>query len=467
MASMRPNNSGHYLTDWDTWTRRVAAILLLVGGIFALTLLGPVVSTSVIALLLAFALFYPVRAMTLVFRLPYAVSVLIIFLLYFFLIFFVVLGLSGTVISFVADLLSQVNVRLAELVTFLGTWQPGSTFMYTSIGDPINIDFVLQPLSGLFSGVTAADLQTAINSIVPSFNLSALGSIGGGIGDVFGTVTTTVGTVGGLLGSLVLIHLLALLFLLEIPSAFKWGVGLVGESHRREIAIVAARCGKVWTGFFRGQLIVCLILGVGTWLQFFLMGIPGSVTIGLVVGIVSLVPLLGGFIALAPVALVPLFQGSTTLTQLNPETLMLITVVINLVFQQIIWNVVAPVVTGDAVSLPVPVIILGLFIGAGVAGVLGTLLAAPVLGILRVIIDYVLKKIRGGDPFPGEPVPQFLERGLFRELAEEAIKEEEFANAQDAVKRALSSTTTMALPPNLINDPAVTMPAIDASGEQK
>jgi len=453
MASLGPNNAGIYTADWGTWTRRVAALLLIAGGLFALTLLGPVFSTTVIALLLAFALFYPVRALTLVFRLPYAAAVLVVFLLYLFLVFFVVLGLSGTVINFAADLLQQVGVRLNELLTFLQTWQLGDTFMYTAIGDPINIDFVLQPLAGLFSGITAADLQTAINNIIPAFNLNALGNIGGGIGDVFGTVTTTVGAVSGLMGSLVLIHFLALLFLLEIPRAFRWGIAITGEDYRREVAIVVAQSGKVWTGFFRGQLIVCLILGVGTWLQFLLMGIPGAVTMGIVVGVVSLVPLLGGFVALVPIALVPLFQGSTTLTQLNPETLMLITVAINLVFQQVIWNGVAPVVTGDAVSLPVPVIILGLFIGAGVAGILGTLLAAPTLGILRVLVDYVLRKIRGGDPYPGEPVPQFMKRGLFRELADQAIKEEEVASAQQALKRALASTTTMAIPPNLINEP--------------
>lgn len=449
MSSLTPNTGGIYTADWGTWTRRVAAVLLIVGGLFALTLLGPVFSITVIALLLAFALFYPVRALSLVFRLPYTVSVFVVFLLYIFVILFLVIGLSGNIISFSLELLEQVVIRLNELLLFLRDWEPGNTFIFTSIGAPVNIDFVLQPLSDLFGNFETADLQGAINSILPAFNLNALGSIGGGIGDVFGTLTSTVGTLSGVLANLALIHFLALLFMLEIPRAFKWGVSITAEDYRREVAILVARCGQVWTGFFRGQLIVCLIIGAGTWLQFMLMGIPGAVILGVVVGIVSLVPLLGGFVALIPISLVPLFQGSTVFTEMSPETLMLITVAINLVFQQVIWNAVAPVVTGDAVKLPVPVVILGLFIGAGVAGVLGTLLAAPVMGILRVMIDYLLRKIRGGDPYPGEPMPQFIERGLFRELADQAIKEGEFVQTQKAIRRALASTSTMPIPSNL------------------
>lgn len=446
MASLTPNTGGIYTANWSTWTRRLAAVLLIISAVFALTLLGPVLSITVIALLLAFALFYPVRALTLVLRLPYALAVILVFLVYILVILFLVIGLSGNIIRFTVDLVDQVVIRLNELLLFLRDWQPGSTFVFTSAGDPINIDFILQPLSQLFGSFETTDLQSAINSILPAVNLNAIGSIGGGIGNVFGTVTSTVGTVGGVLGQLALIHFLALLFLLEIPRAFKWFVSITAEDYRREVAIVVARCGRVWTGFFRGQIIVCLIIGAGTWLQFTLMGIPGAVTLGVVVGIVSLVPLLGGFVALIPISLVPLFQGSTVFTEMNPETLMLITVTINLIFQQVIWNGVAPVVTGDAVKLPVPVIVLGLFIGASLAGVLGTLLAAPVLGILRVVIDYVLKKIRGGDPYPGESMPQFMERGLFRELATQAIKQGEFTQTRNAVRRALASTATTTMP---------------------
>jgi len=453
MSSLTPNTGGIYTADWGTWTRRVAAVLLIAGGLFAVTLLGPVFSITVIALLLAFALFYPVRALSLVFHLPYALSVFIVFLIYIFVILFLVIGLSGSIIRFTLDLVQQVVIRLNELLLFLRDWEPGQTFIYTNVGGPINIDFILQPLSDLFGNFETADLQGAINSILPTVSLNALGTLGGGIGDVFGTLTSTVGTLGGVLGSLALIHFLALLFMLEIPRAFKWAVSVTAEDYRREVAILVARCGQVWTGFFRGQLIVCLIIGAGTWLQFTLMGIPGAVVLGVVVGIVSLVPLLGGFVALIPISLVPLFQGSTVFTEMNPETLMLITVAINLVFQQVIWNAVAPVVTGDAVKLPVPVVVLGLFIGASVAGVLGTLLAAPVMGILRVVIDYVLKKIRGGDPYPGEPMPQFIERGLFRELADQALKEGEFVQTQRAVRRALASTATMPIPADLIGKP--------------
>ena len=56
--STRPEHEGlqFYTADWGTWTRRVAAIGQIIAGVYAVSLLGPVFSTSVLAVLLAFAL---------------------------------------------------------------------------------------------------------------------------------------------------------------------------------------------------------------------------------------------------------------------------------------------------------------------------------------------------------------------------------------------------------------------------
>ena len=61
---------------------------------------------------------------------------------------------------------------------------------------------------------------------------------------------------------------------------------------------------------------------------------------------------------------------------------------INLVISQLIWNMIAPKILGDALDLPLPVIIVGVFVGAAAGGVLGAFLAAPILATLRVIISY-------------------------------------------------------------------------------
>jgi hypothetical protein len=71
----------------------------------------------------------------------------------------------------------------------------------------------------------------------------------------------------------------------------------------------------------------------------------------------------------------------------------------------VIWNVIAPKILGDALELPLPVIIVGVFVGTAAGGVLGAFLAAPVLATLRVFISYLWHKINLEDPFPGEAAP--------------------------------------------------------------
>jgi len=69
---------------------------------------------------------------------------------------------------------------------------------------------------------------------------------------------------------------------------------------------------------------------------------------------------------------------------------------------QVIYNVVAPKIIGDAVHLPIPVFIVGVFLGAALGGVLGAFLVTPIIATIRVIVAYLLKKIGRQNPFPGQ-----------------------------------------------------------------
>lgn len=412
-----------YEADWSTWTRRIATVLLILAFVFALTLLGPILQLAIYALILAFLLFYPVRALTLRMRLPYPVSVLVVFVIYFVVFTFLAVNLSGSLANFFTSLAGAIQIRLNYYVAYLREFTPGTNSIMIAnpfTGDPLtNLDFVLTPLSEFIKG-QAPDVLNNLTSALPS--------LFGTASNALGTVTSTVSSVTGLLGNALLVHFLALLFLLEIPGGFKSLFSIKSQAYRREIAILADKSAMVWTGFFKGQIIVCVLVGGLTAFQLTVMGVPNALLVGLITAVVSLVPLLGGFISLVPIFFVPLLQGSATM-DISNVSLALLVVIINLIVQQIIWNVVAPKIAGDAVNLPVPVIILGLFIGVSLGGVLGALLAAPVMGIVRVMITYFLRKIRGGDPYPDVAEPSFLKSGLFREILLVQAQEEDKAQA--------------------------------------
>jgi predicted PurR-regulated permease PerM len=215
-------------------------------------------------------------------------------------------------------------------------------------------------------------------------------------------LTSAVSGVTGYVSVSLMALFISFLVLLDLPTLSRALPGWIPPAYHRETSLLVHHIGVVWNGFFRGQALIAVIIAVLTWLQLTLMGVQNTVVVSVFVGIISLIPTLGGIIALIPVAGIALLQGSTVFTDLPNGTFAILVVVVNLVISQLIWNVVAPKILGDAVNLPLPVIIVGIFIGAALGGILGAFLITPIIGTVRVIVVYLLKKIGRQDPYPGQ-----------------------------------------------------------------
>jgi predicted PurR-regulated permease PerM len=414
MNNVSPEDSPikpHYPAEWSTWTRRLAVVILLLGGLLLVYLLGPVLQIMVLALLLAFALFYPVRALARRFHLSYELSVGITFIVYLTIVIALLINLTASVRNFITSISDDLQESVDRVLDQVINYTPGSVYLENPLNGErlIDLDFIFEPLNRIASGENMEEIAGNVAGVFPNIR---------------GTATSTVGVISGFIGTFFLANFLALLFLLEFPHAFAWGINATAPTYRREVGILVHRISRVWTSFFRGQLIISAAIGVLTWLQLLVMGINGAVVVGLFTGVVSLIPMLGGIISLVPIGLAPLLQGSSVFPDLSPLVLTLLVLVPNFIVQQIISNVVSPKITGDAVNLPVPVIILGLVIGNAFAGIMGALLAAPMMGTIKIIVEYVLKKIRGGDPFPDESEPEFMTTRVFSEAMIAAQEDE-------------------------------------------
>jgi predicted PurR-regulated permease PerM len=181
--------------------------------------------------------------------------------------------------------------------------------------------------------------------------------------------------------------------------------------YRREIYLLTTHVNSVWSGFFRGQLVICLLIGILTFLQLTLMGVGNAIGIAVIVALISLIPTIGGVIALIPMFFVPLLGGSSVpmFQNMSNVSLALLVTVIYLIWSQIVWTVVAPKILGDAVSIPLPVIILGIGVGLAIGGILGAFLIVPILGTLRLVVIYIIAKLNGRDPFPGQGQPDVVD----------------------------------------------------------
>ncbi|MBN1284033.1 MAG: AI-2E family transporter [Anaerolineae bacterium] len=422
---------------WTTWTRRLVTIVLLIAGVYATTFIRPVLQTLIISCIVTFLLFAPARAITRRSRVPYAASVVWFYVLFILIGFFLLIVLVPSLINWGNSLLRNVQDAYNDLKARAEHYEYTNGIVNV-LGNSVNFNVVIEPLrvyifelppvevpeeyrtdmtalleeAGTAPQPPGGSIDSFFNSLQLNFR-DLLNSAFGVVGSVTGTLTTAVTGVAGFLFQALMVLFLSFLLLLDIPRAYNAFFDWIPKPYHREYALLLERIIDVWNGFFRGQVIIGFVIGLLTWLQLVLMGIPGAEMIAVFTGIVSLIPTVGGLAALIPMALVPLLQGSAVFPDMQRGTLVLLVLGINLVMQQVIWNVVAPKILGEAVALPLPVILVGIFIGTAVGGILGAFLISPILGTIKVLLDYTFKKLGNVDPYPDEPEPALLHNGLF------------------------------------------------------
>jgi predicted PurR-regulated permease PerM len=160
----------------------------------------------------------------------------------------------------------------------------------------------------------------------------------------------------------------------------------------------------VWTEYLRGQLTVAVAVGILTAIVLFALGTPGALVLGVIGGFFNIIPTFGPIFAGLVAALVALVQGSD---RLNVSNVVFAVIVVGAyaVIQQLESNVITPRILGGTLAVSPLVILLGILVGFSGAGVLGAVVAVPVVASGREIFLYVRAKLVDEDPYPDGPPP--------------------------------------------------------------
>jgi predicted PurR-regulated permease PerM len=131
-------------------------------------------------------------------------------------------------------------------------------------------------------------------------------------------------------------------------------------------------------GYVTGNLLISLIAGVSSGIVLWATGVPFAVALGLLVGLLDLIPLAGATIAAVVVVLVAIAASGVTAA--------IIVGVFFIVYQQVENHLIQPLVYGRTVQLSPLAVLVSVLVGAELAGVLGALAAIPVAGALQVLL---------------------------------------------------------------------------------
>ncbi len=204
----------------------------------------------------------------------------------------------------------------------------------------------------------------------------------------------------GALVTLIIILVASIYMLLDAPRIARFAERLGGK----EASAFLRRTERTLAEYLKAQLLVALIIGTSAGVVLWCFGVTGifeygatfAVAFAAWVFLMEFVPYVGPILGAVPPTLLALLESPLTA---------LWVVIAFLAIHQLEGHVVVPKIMGGAVGVHPLVVIFGLLIGEELAGLVGILLAIPVVVIVKETVLFALERM-SGQRAPGEESPQ-------------------------------------------------------------
>jgi predicted PurR-regulated permease PerM len=241
-------------------------------------------------------------------------------------------------------------------------------------------------------------------------------SVGGQTLTIFGNVASvTISTVGWL----ILILVFSFYLVKDHDRLFTAVLSWTPENYQNDLQQLGRQISLTWNAFLRGQLLLCLVVGVIVFMITSLLGLPNSGSLAIFAGFMELIPTFGPVLAAIPAMLIALFQPSSSWLGdlMSPFWFGLLVAGIYALIYQFENYFLVPRIIGYHLQLHPLVVLLGVVAGATIAGVMGILLAAPLLATTRLILRYIYCKLVDELPFAqGDEVLQPVDTAVIPKL---------------------------------------------------
>jgi predicted PurR-regulated permease PerM len=280
-------------------------------------------------------------------RVPRIIAVILVYLLLF------LLGFA-LFYFFLPSVLEDFATFIASLPTYLA-----------ALGSSEGISTYTQILG--FPSPSAISAGDLMQSVRDALNLSAFGNTLSAISQIF----------GGLF-SLILIIVFSFYFAV-VETGVDDFLRIVSPRRYREYVLDLWRRSQRKIGLWmQGQLLLGVIVGVLVYLGLTILGVPHALVLALIAGMFEIIPVFGPTLAAVPAVAIAFVAGGPTLG--------LLTIALYVVVQQFENHLIYPLVVTRVVGVPPLLVILGLIIGAELAGFLGIILSVPVAATLQEFI---------------------------------------------------------------------------------
>lgn len=265
-------------------------------------------------------------------------------------------------------------------------------------GSLINIEAQLE--TALAKPVSIAGHQLHLGQLLADFLKATSESLTPAAEDALAVLETT---------SISLVWLLVILvsayyFLLDWEALRSWLVRLAPESAQDDIRRLLHEMGIIWQAYLHGTFVLMLIVALVFTVAWLAIGLPGAIALGLLTGVLTVIPEIGPAIAAMLAVLVAFFQGSDFLPLSNFWFATLVFAIYFVLIQiKSIW--LRPRIMGRFLHMNEGLIFVAIIGAAVLWGILGALIIVPVLATIGLISRYVRCRLLYLEPWPENLAP--------------------------------------------------------------
>lgn len=273
---------------------------------------------------------------------------------------------------------------------------------------PISIRDYIEILLAEMDFSTESILATSQELSIDRETIQQFFSIGGGV------TSSLVGSVFSIAGSTVSLVLNALFFLTILATLLAGGrtitdkiVDTVPDGYESDSERLLTDLGNVWNSYVRGNFTLGVVMGFAMWLIAIVLGLPNPLFLAFVAFAMEFIPNLGPVIAMVIAGTMALAGGSSTFPEMGHVAVTGIMVVAWFVMQQLEAIVLVPRIVGDSLKLHPAIVIFSVIWGGSFGGIIGVVIAPPLVASVRIIMHYIYGRLTGRTAFTErEPDPE-------------------------------------------------------------
>lgn len=182
--------------------------------------------------------------------------------------------------------------------------------------------------------------------------------------------------------------------LMQLPQLGRECKRLVGDSRAEDLEMLHITFTRVMGGYIKGTLLQCAIIGVACGVLFAVLGIPNSMALGGITGILNIIPIIGPWLGGGLAAIVGIFVS---------PLVAVIAIIGTIVIQQFVYTFISPKIMSDSVDIHPALTLIALMAGSALGGAMGglsgslvgMLASIPAVAVAKSVFVYYFEKRTG------------------------------------------------------------------------